>query len=294
MDDFVANPWSGPIVAVALWFAALGLWLRLRRRLLRLCAGCLGLFAVALGVGTTAERLQRDHFLADFPAPGRLIDVGGFRLHLLCQGPQTAGVTIVWIAGGYGQGLWLNHLHKAVLDHARSCLFDPAGTGWSDSGPFPRTIDRQVEELHRTLAGAGENGPFLLVGHSLGGMLAANYAGRHPEEVAGLVALDGITTIDSSLRREFPCPQMVLAGRVLAWLNRFGLMTIWPSLNPYAGADAATQYAPLAAVWPQIAPQETRVGAVLGEASAVGQSCMGAGDLVRTDPVDRAAARAGR
>jgi pimeloyl-ACP methyl ester carboxylesterase len=72
----------------------------------------------------------------------------------------------------------------------RSILFDRPGTGWSDTGPFPVSTRREAEELNTLLTNAGEKGPFILLGHSYGGLLAANYARRYPKNMAALVLLD--------------------------------------------------------------------------------------------------------
>lgn len=69
-------------------------------------------------------------------------------------------------------------------------LFDRPGTGWSDTGPFPRRTAREAEELRALLDNAGEKGPFILIGHSYGGLLAANYAKRYPEKMTAVVLLD--------------------------------------------------------------------------------------------------------
>ena len=116
--------------------------------------------------------------------------MGGYRLHLLAEGENKGQPTVIFIPGSHSPGYALYHLHRALRQQTRSILFDRPGSGWSDVGPFPRRTLQEVEELYRALHGAGEKGPFVLVGHSYGGLLAVNYAFRHPEEVAGLVLLD--------------------------------------------------------------------------------------------------------
>ena len=124
------------------------------------------------------------------PPPGTLVDVGGYQLHILAEGDAGDGPTVIWIPGGHGQGLALYHLHAAIRDETRSILFDRPGTGWSDPGPFPRRTALEAEELATLLERAGEAGPFVLAGHSYGGLLAANFARRHPDRTAALVLLD--------------------------------------------------------------------------------------------------------
>jgi pimeloyl-ACP methyl ester carboxylesterase len=125
------------------------------------------------------------------PAPGRLIDLGGYRVHLLAEGSVPPGrVPVVWFAGGHASGYAMHHLHRAFRGETRSILIDRPGTGWSDTGPFPRTTAREADEMVLVLERAGEKGPFIWAGHSFGGLLAANIARRRPDLVHTLVLLD--------------------------------------------------------------------------------------------------------
>ncbi len=125
------------------------------------------------------------------PPPGRLVDVGGYRVHLLAEGDVPPGrVPVVWFAGGHASGHAMHHLHRAFRGETRSILIDRPGTGWSDTGPCPRTTAREAEEIVLALERAGEKGPFIWAGHSFGGLLAANIARRRPELVHLLVLLD--------------------------------------------------------------------------------------------------------
>ncbi|MGW0934568.1 alpha/beta fold hydrolase [Streptomyces sp. NPDC002666] len=122
--------------------------------------------------------------------PGRLVDVGGRRMHVLAEGDSGGGPTVVWMPGGHAPGKEFGQLHAMLADSTRSVLVDRFGSGWSDVGPFPRTTAAEAEELLGALEGAGERAPYLLVGHSLGGLLVANVARRRPDLVAGVVLLD--------------------------------------------------------------------------------------------------------
>jgi len=125
------------------------------------------------------------------PPPGRLVDVGDYRVHLLAEGSVTPGrVPVVWFAGGHASGYAMHHLHRAFKGETRSILIDRPGTGWSDTGPFPRTTAREADEMVLALERAGEQGPFIWAGHSFGGLLAANIARRRPDLVHTLVLLD--------------------------------------------------------------------------------------------------------
>lgn len=127
---------------------------------------------------------------ARYPAPGQRIDVGGYKMHVLAEGASGSNLPVVWLGGGHAAGAVMDHLHRALSTETRSILVDRPGTGWSDTGPFPRTTVREVDEVLRALDGAGERGPFVLVGYSFGGLLAANIARRAPGQVAKLILLD--------------------------------------------------------------------------------------------------------
>ena len=122
------------------------------------------------------------------PAPGRLVDVGGYRLHLNCSGE---GSPVVVLDAGLGDAclVW-DTVQEQLAASQRVCSYDRAGYGWSDPGPKPRTYQKAAEELHTLLRNAGESGPFVLVGHSAGANTVRLYAAVYPEEVAGLVLIE--------------------------------------------------------------------------------------------------------
>ncbi|MDQ3827610.1 MAG: alpha/beta hydrolase, partial [Actinomycetota bacterium] len=84
---------------------------------------------------------------------------------------------------------WAN-VQRVVAKTTRVCAYDRAGMGWSEPGPEPRDAKQISSELHTLLKGAGTVGPYVLVGHSTGGLYARMYAALYPEEVAGMVLVD--------------------------------------------------------------------------------------------------------
>jgi pimeloyl-ACP methyl ester carboxylesterase len=122
------------------------------------------------------------------PPIGQLVDMGGYRLHLACQGE--GGPTVVMEAAIGETGLLWSLVQPAVAKTTRACVYDRAGLGWSDPSPKPRTAAVMVEELRVLLRTAQVPGPYVLVGHSLGGLLVRLYAARYRQEVAGLVLVD--------------------------------------------------------------------------------------------------------
>lgn len=123
-----------------------------------------------------------------FPPPGKLIDVGGYRMHLHVLGE--GGPTVVLDSALAGSSLSWSEIQPEVARFTKVLSYDRAGFGWSDPSPHPRTLHHMTLELHALLSKADVEGPFVLVGHSYGGWIAQLLASRHPELVAGLVLVD--------------------------------------------------------------------------------------------------------
>jgi len=122
------------------------------------------------------------------PAPGEMVDVGGYSLHLNCAGEGSP--TVVMDAGHGDFSLNLASLQAQVAEFTRVCTYDRAGYGWSDPGPAPRTSQQIVDELKTLLANGGVEPPYILVGHSLGGINVILFAAENPDLTAGVVLLD--------------------------------------------------------------------------------------------------------
>jgi len=126
-----------------------------------------------------------------FPPLGRLVDIGGCRLHLVERGG--GGPTVILESGISASCLNWSAIQTSVADFARVYSYDRAPLGWSDPTLAPRTLADLVSELHSLLATAHLPQPFVLVGHSFGGMLVRAYAVKYPAEVAGLVLVDPLS-----------------------------------------------------------------------------------------------------
>src|SRR5204863_16667 len=134
-------------------------------------------------IGTLA---QKGDTAQNTPAPlGKLVDVSGYRVHLYCTGTGSPTVVIVGAGFSFNWGL----VQPEVARFTQVCSYDHSGIGWSESGPKD-SCSLRVSEVHTALRNAGIKGPYVLVGHSLDGMVARLYAGRYPDEVAGMVFVD--------------------------------------------------------------------------------------------------------
>jgi pimeloyl-ACP methyl ester carboxylesterase len=192
----LSHAWSGLVVAAFVFVVGALIVYGARRfktRQLRwfrfLGYGVYGLAALAT-IGAVVAIFRINALETRYEPIGRLVDVGGYRMHILAEGEARGQPTVVWISGVHGQGLLFHHLHRRMREHTRSIIFDRPGTGWSDVGPYPRRTGREAEELATLLRNSGEEGPFILVGHSFGGLLAANFARRYPDSVSALILLD--------------------------------------------------------------------------------------------------------
>jgi len=128
--------------------------------------------------------------------PGRMVDLGGYRLHLDCMGRGTPTVVLSAGAGDFSTDWAL--VQPKIAAFTRVCSYDRSGAAWSELGPKPRTMDQEAFDLHRILSIAGEHGPYVMVGQSLGGMVARIFAERRPKEVTGIVLVDSYSE-DSQL-----------------------------------------------------------------------------------------------
>jgi pimeloyl-ACP methyl ester carboxylesterase len=122
------------------------------------------------------------------PPPGRLVDIGTHRLHIHCSGTGTPSVVFDAALGASSISWAL--VQPRVAAFTTACAYDRAGFGWSQAGPLPRTAARIASELSELLTRAAVPPPYVLVGHSFGGLTIRTFAAQHPEHVAGLVFVD--------------------------------------------------------------------------------------------------------
>ncbi|MEZ4735051.1 MAG: alpha/beta hydrolase [Caldilineaceae bacterium] len=140
---------------------------------------------VALGaIGAAYQAMATVRDARAFPPSGQLVDVGGYRLHLSCIG-QGSPTVILESGQANSLAVW-SWIQPEVAKTTQVCAYDRAGIGGSDTGPLPRDARQMVRELHTLLQNAAIAPPYVLVGHSFGGLVTHVYAAQYPAEVAGL------------------------------------------------------------------------------------------------------------
>lgn len=186
--------------------------------------------SMALGaVGAMYETAAAVHDHHRYRAPGALYDVGGHRLHLVCEGE---GSPTVVLENGLGEvsADWIR-IGTEVARTTRVCAYDRAGQGWSDDVHGAQDALAIATDLHTLLARAGEQGPFLLVGHSAGGPYVMTFAAHHPNDVAGMVLLDSMSPDAFTALAGFATEQSMMHRGLglLPSLTRLGIGRLLPT-----------------------------------------------------------------
>jgi pimeloyl-ACP methyl ester carboxylesterase len=160
-----------------------------RKRLLQTALKLIvGLTLLALIAGAGYEELGRRRDRRLLPPIGQAVDIGGRALHLNCGG--TGSPTVILASGAATPGYTWLPIQSELAQSIHTCWYDRAGEGWSDPGPYPPTSGADARDLHTLLHGAAVPPPYLLVGHSLGGLDVRIFAGLYPDEVAGVVLVE--------------------------------------------------------------------------------------------------------
>jgi len=189
-------------------------------------AAIIGIFAL-LGLLYQTVGARRDSRL--YPPPGKMVDLGTHKLHVLAKGSSqgSSGPTILLEAGLMSTVLSWTGLQEELSKSHRVVSYDRAGLGWSDLGPMPRTAERIVEELHMMLQRANIAPPYVLVGHSFGGLTMPLFAARYPEEIVGMVLVDPVAPSEWNPPSEQDRKMTSIGAKVCrraALLSQFGLI----------------------------------------------------------------------
>jgi len=178
-----------------------------------------------------AVRVERAHY----PAPGNLVDIGGYRLHSHCLGH---GSPVVILDSGLGDSFYSwRKVQAQIAEFTQVCSYDRAGYGYSDHSPLPRKSQVFAEELRKLLINASVPPPYILGGHSLGGANIRIYASRNLSSVAGMVLVD---SVHPDQWNRFPpaiwkvVQEQEREAKKFTWEAPFGI----PRLRNACGSDA--------------------------------------------------------
>jgi pimeloyl-ACP methyl ester carboxylesterase len=237
---------------------------RAKRWAKRIAIGVGSVAALVVITGASVEAVTRWRSARRFPAPGRLVDVGGRRLHLDCRGAGSP--TVVLEAGlDYLGSLSWSAVHDSLARTTRVCAYSRAGVMWSDPAAGAFDVERNARDLHTALTNAGERAPWVMVGHSLGGPYVLVFTKLHAAEVRGLVLVDASHPEQFARFQEAtgktlqPPTELLAVGSTLAW-------TGLAKLAPLGGAPAT---------WPAVAVEVPRaffsrsIGALYEETRAI-------------------------
>ncbi len=196
-------------------------------------AGLIGLLVLVLVSGVIYEKVSGNRDVANFPAPGQLFDVGGRNLHLSCMG--SGSPTVILEAGGGSSSVQWWPLQEQLAEFSHVCSYDRPGFGWSDPSPTELTFEDGARDLKALLSAAEVPGPYILVGHSKGGLHVRTYARLYPDDVAGVLLLDAAEeeSIFATSNFEFVERSLKEAQAPLL-LSRFGIMRLLLRFSPDA------------------------------------------------------------
>lgn len=196
----------------------------------------LPLLFITLGVITyLAGMWAKSNLVRQAPMPGQRIEVDGTQIHLNCIGEGSP--TVIMESGLNDFSLHWAYVQPEVTKFAKVCTYDRAGLGWSQPSSRARTTGVIIDELHTVLTKAGLEGPYILVGHSFGGILVRAFAHQYPGEVVGMVLVD--SAHENQLAR-LPAmhkafDQLVQQFSLLGSLSSLGLIALSPDQIPNQG-----------------------------------------------------------
>ena len=152
----------------------------------------LGLFILLLGLavfGLMRKSIIRKEYHTQYPPPGKLVTINNHDIHLNCVGSGSPTVVFEADLDQYGSLSWVP-VQEEIGELTRACSYDRAGILWSEPGPLPRDGETITSELSSVLDAAGEEGPYILVGHAFGGAYVRIFAGQYPDDMCGMVLLE--------------------------------------------------------------------------------------------------------
>lgn len=159
------------------------------------------------------------------PRRGEMVDVGGRRMRIVCMGPKDSGKPVIILeAGAFGFAADFGTVQDQLTAKGlRNCAYDRAGMGYSDPSPEPRDGVAIAQDLEALLAAAKVPAPYVMVGHSMGGLRLREFAGRNPGKVLGVVLVDAAT------------PEALNDANTREFVGHFATASKWAGMGASAG-----------------------------------------------------------
>ena len=197
-----------------------GFWIR--RGLVWLVVGLLALAVIGAIYQVVATQIDQ----RTYPPPSEMVNVNGHLMHINCMG--AGGPTVILEAANLGMSAHWVRVQQQLAQTTRVCAYDRAGMGWSEAGPEPRDAKQISSELHTLLKSADTEAPYVLVGHSYGGLYTRMYAARYPKHVAGVVLVDSShpEQFTRSPEGQAMYEQTRRMGAFIPWLARLGVIRL--------------------------------------------------------------------
>jgi pimeloyl-ACP methyl ester carboxylesterase len=249
MREVLSWVWPPTLLALVIWMV------RRTRRDMRSRGGRVQLYLVfvvlaASAVGGAYEAVGEATDPDSLPSTGRLIDVGGHQLYLSCVG--SGSPTVVLEPGAGGTSAQMGWITPEVAAHTRVCVYDRAGRGWSEPADSPQDGAQIATDLHTLLHRADVPGPYVLAGHSFGGLYVRIFAAAYPDEVAGLVLIDSTASqepaqsvVPTEQSSDEPVGRVPVVASLAARVGvaRLLAQVDWAELPPDARAEIRTSNA---------------------------------------------------
>ena len=215
----------------------------MKKWLKRIGLGFLALLVLVIASGSVFEQISRRNAAKELPPRGKLVDIGGRRIQIDCRG--TGSPTLVFESGlDVAGSLAWDDVQDKIATTTRACSYSRAGIMWSDPGPSPRDGKAIAQDLHALLQKSGEHGPFVLVGHSMGGPYSVTYTQMFGGEVAGLVLVDAshpdqVPRLEAVTHRSNNIPLIVKIFGQMSWTGILRLANGTPSDNSMVAREEA-------------------------------------------------------
>ena len=226
--------------------------------------------------GYLYERSELKRIAEEVKPPGELVNIGGRSLHLHVQGEGSP--TVILEAGLAGGHLDWTLVAPEVAKVTRVVTSDRAGLWWSDVATTSQTARRVVEDLCTALDKKHIEGPFVLVGHSLGGLHARMFYYMHPDDVAGLVLVDSsdesdMATLPKECRDKAAEAEQVLG--LASKLSTFGVTRLMAKMLPKGefGPDITAFPESVQSAWVDLGNRRSQLETIVHELYVLGETC---------------------